>query len=497
MAAGNEILFGRIAVYNGLVTMKQLEDCLDLQCERAPSRHVGQIMIERRLIDEVQARAVLGAQRRRLHKGKRRGETSIEKQLCERLVHEGLIDQRTITSARRAKEEMEERGLSPSLGDILVQQRAVTLGKLNEAQSRIGLKELWCASCGKKYRASLYRPEADARCRRCGGRLQAREPEPPPPPEDEDITVALPPPPPPSEPVESFEIQLPRDVRSRTPASPLSPAVVGAAVGDCRLEEKIGEGGWGVVYRARHLRLDRESAVKILSPHKMGDPHFVQRFLREARAAAALTHPNIVVVHNVGEDRGIYFIEMQLVRGRTLWQELDAKGRFGIREAILIARQAAEALDHAHGKRMVHRDIKPGNIMLDGSGHVTLLDFGLTKRMDSGAHLTSSGTVLGTLQYLSPEQAEGRPLDGRSDLYSLGVTLFEMLTGAVPFVTDSPATFYPRLLAEPPPNPCMFRPDLPESVAKLVLRLLAKDPGARPASGENLVKDIDAILERL
>jgi hypothetical protein len=191
MAFGNEILFARIAAYNGLVTMGQLEECLDLQRRRAPSKHIGQIMIERRLIDEVQARAVLGAQRRRLHKGERPEEVQIEKQLCESLIFDGAIDQRAITRARQAKEQMKERGLFPSLGDILVQQGTVGLAKLSEVQSRINLKDLWCASCGKKYRASLYRAGVDVRCRKCGGKLEPTEPEPPAPPADDELTVEM------------------------------------------------------------------------------------------------------------------------------------------------------------------------------------------------------------------------------------------------------------------------------------------------------------------
>ncbi len=496
MAFGNEILFARIAAYNGLVTMDQLEQCLDLQRRRAPSKHIGQIMIERRLIDEVQARAVLTAQRRRLHKGERPEEVQIEKQLCESLILDGAIDQRAITRARESKGQMQERGLFPSLGDILVQQGTVSLSRLSDVQSRINLKDLWCASCGKKYRASLYRPGLDVRCRKCGGRLEPTEPEPPEPPADDELTVEMPPPQPPSEPVESFEVPIPSEVRSRTTSSPFPRAGIGEVVGNCRLEEKLGEGGWGEVYRAKHLSLERDSAIKILAPQHLCGSHLVQRFMAEARTAAGLTHPNIVAVHNVGEDHGIHFMEMQFVPGKTLYQTLVEKGRFGVREALLIARQAAAGLDYAHKHKIVHRDIKPGNIMIDASGHVTILDFGLTKRMDSDTNLTSVNYVLGTLQYMSPEQADGRPLDGRSDLYSLGVTLYEMITGTVPFAANSPATFYPRLLNEPPPDPCAFRPDIPESAAKLLLRLLAKDPGSRPGSGDNIVKEIVAMLGR-
>ncbi|MHC4503002.1 MAG: serine/threonine-protein kinase [Planctomycetota bacterium] len=506
MAAGNEILFGRIAVHNGLVTVEQLDECLDLQRERAPSKHIGQIMIERGLIDEIQARAVLGVQRRRLHRGSRSAQAASEKRLCETLVRERIIDQKTISRARRSKEEMEERGLFPSLGDILVQQGSLSLTQLSAVQAGMARRELWCVSCGKKYRAHGYRPGLDARCRRCGGRLEPRDVPAPAPPEGRDITDEIAPPAPaatpepsgPSEPAESFEDQLPSDLRERRPTSEAFEPKVGDVIGGrCRLDEMIGEGAWGNVYRARDLVLDREVAVKVLAPRRAGAPHLVQRFLSEARAAARLTHANIVMVHDVGEERGVYYMNMHFIRGKSVQQLIKERGRFEVREALGIVRQTAEALDYAHRKQMVHRDVKPGNIMLDESGQVTIVDFGLTKHMGADAHLTAAGMVVGTVHYMSPEQADGRTVDGRSDLYSLGVTLFEMLTGRVPFKADTPWKVLLRHQKEPAPDPTTLRPELPEQVSKLVLKLMAKDPAARPATGADLARAIDAIVRHM
>ncbi len=509
MAFGNEILFGRIAVYNGLVTVGQFEDCLKLQRERAPSMHIGQIMIERGLIDEVQARAVLTAQRRRLHKGLRPEKAANELDLTRRLVEEGLVDRATVTLARKVKDEMEERGLFPALGDILVQQGSVTLSMLGQVQTKINVTDLWCVSCGKKYRASNYRPGIDARCRKCGGRIEPRgeqqaahapvpEPEPEPPGAGAITTEGPPPaePTPPAEPADSFEFQLPNAVRTRRPTAAIREPSTGDVVGGCRLEEKIGEGGWGYVFRARQLTLDREVAVKVLIPSRLGSGNVIQRFLAEARAAARLTHPNIVDGHEVGEDGGIYFLNMRFIEGQPLGRLLASGGRLPVRDALLIARQAADALDYAHKNMIVHRDVKPGNIMLDAEKRATLVDFGLTKTIGGDANLTSADIVVGTVFYVSPEQAEGRPVDGRTDLYSLGITLFEMLTGRVPFSDRSLWKVLRCHQKEPPPDPTMMRPDLPEAVSKLVLRLLRKSPDERPATGAKLVEEIDRLIVR-
>jgi len=497
MASGNEILFGRIAVHNGLISMGQLDECLGLQRTRAPSRHVGQIMIEQGLIDNVQARAIFSAQRRRLNRDAHPERAAREKELAELLLAQGAVSRERLERALKSQGAMRELGLYPALGDILVQQGALGLGRLNDAMSKIGRKALRCPSCGAKYRAAGYHAGVDARCRKCGGKLEPREESPPTPPDGRELTVAVPPPQARVEHADAFEVDLSKSVRRRRPGRPGARVREGEVLGPCRLEKKIGGGGMGTVYRARHIALDREVAVKILPARLAAKRHSVQRFQTEARAAACLNHPSIMAVHDVGEERGVYFLVMEYVRGKSLDRILARRKRLEIREALKITRQAADALDYAHGCGIVHRDIKAANMMVGDTGRVTIVDFGLTKTIGGDAHLTTLGTVLGTVHYMSPEQAEGRDVDGRSDLYSLGVTLFEMLTGQLPFDGGTRWDVLLRLRNEPPPDPSFMRPDMPETAAKLVLRLLAKDPKERPQTGADVVRAIDAILEGL
>jgi tRNA A-37 threonylcarbamoyl transferase component Bud32/rRNA maturation endonuclease Nob1 len=501
MAAGNEILFGRIAVYNRIVSAGDLEDSLEFQRTRSPSSHIAQVLLERGLIDEAQSRAILAKQRRTLHRAAKPGREAMEERLVDALVKQGDLDLDAVSRARAVQSEMEERGLFPALGDILVQQGAVGFRKYAEAVAKISRSALRCEECGKRYRAVGYRPGKEARCRKCGGRLEPDEPFAPAPGYETEL-AAVPEPsekaPEPPEAQEEEEPVLPPELReqARPAAGPFRPRA-GDALGGCVLEERLGVGGMGEIYRGRDLALDRPVAVKILSPKQASMPHVVQRFLSEARAAARLEHPNIVVVHKAGEERGINFIIMQLVRGKSVRDILREKGPFPVPESLSIVGQAAAGLDYAHRQQMVHRDVKPANVMIDEAGRVTIVDFGLTKNIASDSSLTTDGFVVGTVHYISPEHAAGRRIDGRSDLYGLGVTWFEMLAGRVPFVADTPWKVLLLHQREPAPDVRAYRPEVPDKVAHAVARLLEKDPDERFASGEQLTHVIEDIRRLL
>ena len=246
------------------------------------------------------------------------------------------------------------------------------------------------------------------------------------------------------------------------------------------LAEVLGTGGMATVWRAHDQVLGREVAIKVLSQQFAADPGFAARFEREARHAASVSHPRLVTVFDSGIDRGTPFLVMELVTGRTLRQVLDETGPLPAGQAVAVAAGVCEGLEAAHAAGLVHRDIKPANIMLAG-GEVKVLDFGIA-RADGTAARTTTGTVLGTPAYLSPEQAAGHPAGPASDLYSLGCVLFEMLTGSPPFTAESQLALAYRQVYEDPGPPSARRPGLPASLDQLTAWLLAKATAARPAS---------------
>ncbi len=260
---------------------------------------------------------------------------------------------------------------------------------------------------------------------------------------------------------------------------------VGSKIAGYRLEEQIGRGGMAVVFRAHDPRLDRRVALKILAPELARDEAFQQRFIRESRAAAAVDHPHIIPVFEAGEAAGVLFIAMRYVQGRDVRTLLDEEGTLPPIRVVSIVTQVASALDAAHSHGLVHRDVKPANMLLDTaagssrSDHVYLSDFGLSKQSLSSTGLTGTGQFLGTLDYVSPEQIEGRPVDGRTDLYALAGATFEMLGGVPPFKRDQGLAVLWAQISEQPPLLTERRPDLPPGVDQVMTKALAKAPADR------------------
>jgi serine/threonine protein kinase len=252
------------------------------------------------------------------------------------------------------------------------------------------------------------------------------------------------------------------------------------------LLEPIGHGGMAVVYRARQDTLDRIVAVKVLSENLAASPEFMERFRREARTAANLRHPNVITVFDFGEDeRGVPYLVLEYVEGPTLADMMDTGLDDGRIPGLL--EQIAAGLDYAHARGVIHRDIKPGNVLMTDDGRAVLADFGLAWLLE-GAHLTLTGGVIGTPEYMSPEQAAGDPIDHRSDVYALGVVLYEMLVGERPFVAETPIAVLLQHLQDPAPSVLAARPDLPTAVGEVVAKALVKDPAERYASAGELAR---------
>lgn len=241
---------------------------------------------------------------------------------------------------------------------------------------------------------------------------------------------------------------------------------------------ELGSGGMATVFLARDLALPRNVAIKVLSPALASDADTVMRFRREAKVAAALDHPGIVAVYDVGEEGSLAYFVMQHIDGESLASILAKRGPQSVRSVAAVVSTVGRALFHAHGRGIIHRDVKPANLLREVSGRIVVADFGIAKREELGG-LTASGAVFGTPAYMSPEQYNGVPATAASDQYSLGVVAFELLTGRLPFVGDSLAAVMAGHLADPPPDPREFREDIPGGVADAVLRMLAKEPQLR------------------
>jgi serine/threonine-protein kinase len=265
-------------------------------------------------------------------------------------------------------------------------------------------------------------------------------------------------------------------------------------MGPYEIRGVIGAGGMGIVYQGWDARLNRSVAIKTLKPELAREPAFCERFLREARAVASLSHPNVTQIYYIGEEQGRPFFAMEFLEGKSLDALLRDEARIPPAHALDLIRQAAAGLKAAAARGVIHRDIKPSNLVLTKDGTVKVTDFGLAKLVVADSGLTLTGEVLGSPNYLAPEQASGAPADLRSDIYSLGATLYELLTGRPPYEGPTPVSIILKHAREPLRSPRQFRADLPLPVVTLIQRMLAKRPEDRPRDYDTLLREIDRAL---
>ncbi|WP_442603903.1 Stk1 family PASTA domain-containing Ser/Thr kinase [Paenibacillus sp. KN14-4R] len=257
--------------------------------------------------------------------------------------------------------------------------------------------------------------------------------------------------------------------------------------------ELIGGGGMALVYKAQDLLLNRKVAIKVLREQYIHDEEFIRRFRREAQSAASLSHPNVVSIYDVGQEEDTYYIVMEYVEGKTLNELIKEKAPLQVEEAIGIASQICDALDHAHHNEIIHRDIKPHNILIGRNGRVKVTDFGIARATTSSS-ITQTGSVIGSVHYFSPEHAKGTNAGEKSDLYSLGIVLFQMLTGKLPFRGESPIAVALKHLQEDVASPRSENPLIPQSVENVILKALRKRPEERYQSAKQMLNDLETCL---
>ncbi len=264
--------------------------------------------------------------------------------------------------------------------------------------------------------------------------------------------------------------------------------------GRYKIIKMIGGGGMANVFLARDMILDRDVAIKILRLDFADEDEFIRRFQREAQSATSLAHSNIVNIFDVGEEENIYYIVMEYVDGLTLKQYIQNNYPIPTEKVLDIMKQLTSALSHAHYNHIIHRDIKPQNILIDHDGNVKITDFGIAMALSSTA-ITQTNAVLGSVHYLSPEQARGGIATKKSDIYSLGIVMFELLTGRLPFSGESAISIALKHLQSETPPPTRWNPDIPQSVENIVLKATAKDPFLRYKNVEEMEKDLDTALD--
>ena len=266
--------------------------------------------------------------------------------------------------------------------------------------------------------------------------------------------------------------------------------------GRYQIVKELGKGAMGIVYQAHDPEIGRSIAVKVLREDRITTEAFVQRFLKEARAIGRLSHPNIVTVHDIGQDQGTVYIAMEFLEGEPLDKVIERK-KFGVEEIVDLGIQMGEALHYAHQRGIVHRDVKPSNIILQPTGRIKITDFGIAHIEDPAAPVqTQAGEILGTPAYMSPQQATSQPVDGRSDLFSLGVILYELATGRRPFVGKNLAAIFHSVTHDHPSPPADTNPEVPLNLSQIIMKCLSKIPEERYATGEALAEDLKNCLQK-
>jgi hypothetical protein len=401
-----------------------------------------------------------------------------------------FLDKADLERALKLQADLDRVGVQKRLGEILLEKKMLTREQVLMVLRAQGKRILACRACRKSYNVHGWRTDEVYRCKHCGEHLaipfKVSEPA-----VSDSILVS------------TRELRAVRGVpEAPEPKQEKKPGESGVSKAIAHLlpgyeiVSRLGQGGMGMVYKARDLIGKRWVAVKVLAPFLANDPEYVGRFFQEARNLQKLHHPNIVEAFDAGEAGTHKFLIMEFVDGVPMDQVLERKGALKEEVALELIRQVAQALDYAWSHKIVHRDIKPQNLMVTRAKTVKLCDLGLSKDITSDLSLTMTGSVNCSPPYASPEQAQGsREIDVRSDVYSLGVTLFQAVTGELPFKGQAPGQFLIAHVTKEPPDPCKVNPRVSPNLGKLILKMLSKHIADRPYPGD-LAKAVTKFLNR-
>jgi len=475
MATKEEMLLGRLAVIHGQLSQEELEECLGLQARSQPPEALEKVLVERGYVSARQVQTLKELLRNDLTTKTPRSSPETSERFGRLAIGKGWITPDQLAECLSLQKKMHEHNLYPNIGDVLVEKGYLTQDQVKELLGDQGKTLLKCPACGAKYNVAGYDPKKHhLTCKACAAPLEVAE---------QIVTTT-------ADHNIAKPAAEPQTKRSNKTTSVSRVIREGDVVGGYRIEKLIGQGGMSRIYLARQVSLDRPVAVKVLPPYLADEAKLINRFLKEARALAQLEHPNVVHILDLGRARNQFYMVMQYINGESIAEILTKRGPIDPVQSAYVIKMVASALDYAHKHDILHRDIKPGNIMVTKEGFVKLLDFGLTKNLNITSKFTTEGMVIGTVHYMSPEQASGEKLDPRSDLYSLGTTWYEMVSGRPPFEGDNPWSILLKHRNEVPENIRRISGKVPRRMAKIIMRLLEKDRNRRHDTAAELVHDI-------
>ncbi|MCI0343800.1 MAG: serine/threonine protein kinase [Planctomycetales bacterium] len=396
-----------------------------------------------------------------------------DKELARLAEHLGFASEDTLAKALETQRGLEKEGALVTLDRLLVEKGVLTPIQVEILLEKQGRKVVYCTGCTTKFNVFTVEGGSTVACRKCGTQIP--------------VPVRL--------------TQRPLLEEGVAPARPLAPSgedgpdpLIGKTLGGYRIQERTASGGMGVVYRAQQLSLDRIVSLKVLPPHLTKDPTYVKRFLKEAKAAGRLQHPNIIQVYDIGEAEGTYYFSMEYVEGQSLAELLRTRSPLGIETAARIAIQIAKALSYAHRAEILHRDIRPETIMITEEGVAKLAELGFTKALDEQAVLGVAGGALENPFYLAPEQVtDSRKVGPPADLYSLGATLYRMVTGVRPLGGKNVVEVLSALLHEEPRPAEEVRPEIGDPLGALIRRAMAKRIEERFGNADELLAALRAL----